>query len=101
MYSMFQAISGGTDWGDVASPLLEIDFVYCLIFCFYVSFTVFALMNIVTSVFVENATKEALHDRDRVIEEQLEAKESFVNEVKALFREADDDGSGTLTWDEF
>merc|ERR1712193_407106 len=44
LYSMFQAISGGADWSDIANPLAKINPGSGFIFCFYICFTVFALM---------------------------------------------------------
>ena len=37
----------------------------------------------------------------KYLEAPLNERESFVNEVTAIFNEADEDDSGSLTWEEF
>eukprot|EP00746_Dinoflagellata_sp_MGD_P145811 gnl/MRDRNA2_/MRDRNA2_78375_c0_seq1.p1 gnl/MRDRNA2_/MRDRNA2_78375_c0~~gnl/MRDRNA2_/MRDRNA2_78375_c0_seq1.p1 ORF type:complete len:649 (-),score=122.99 gnl/MRDRNA2_/MRDRNA2_78375_c0_seq1:262-2019(-) len=101
LISMFKAISGGADWGDIAEPLEQISTGYYLLFCCYVAFVVFAMMNVVTSVFVEQAAKNAWNDKAWVIEEEMSKQESYINDVKKVFEEADDDNSGNLSWSEF
>eukprot|EP00746_Dinoflagellata_sp_MGD_P145813 gnl/MRDRNA2_/MRDRNA2_78375_c0_seq3.p1 gnl/MRDRNA2_/MRDRNA2_78375_c0~~gnl/MRDRNA2_/MRDRNA2_78375_c0_seq3.p1 ORF type:complete len:353 (-),score=64.71 gnl/MRDRNA2_/MRDRNA2_78375_c0_seq3:262-1320(-) len=101
LISMFKAISGGADWGDIAEPLAELGTGYYLLFCFYIAFVVFAMMNVVTSVFVEQAAKNAWNDKNWVIEEQMSKQESYINDVKKVFEEADEDNSGNLEWTEF
>merc|ERR1719235_3104707 len=67
----------------------------------YIAFSMFALLNVVTGLFVEKALASALDDRDAVIQEQLAREESYANEVRRCFHEADEDGSGTISWNEF
>lgn len=42
IYTLFQAMSGGVDWGDAARPLVErINFMFAPFFCCYIAFGVF------------------------------------------------------------
>merc|ERR1719453_1534004 len=59
------------------------------------------MMNIVTSIFVENSMKSAQRDRDFIIQNQMTKQYTYVQDVKRLFREADTDNSGVMSWLEF
>eukprot|EP00446_Apocalathium_sp_SHHI-4_P068652 CAMPEP_0177538740 /NCGR_PEP_ID=MMETSP0369-20130122/58567_1 /TAXON_ID=447022 ORGANISM="Scrippsiella hangoei-like, Strain SHHI-4" /NCGR_SAMPLE_ID=MMETSP0369 /ASSEMBLY_ACC=CAM_ASM_000364 /LENGTH=248 /DNA_ID=CAMNT_0019021629 /DNA_START=1 /DNA_END=747 /DNA_ORIENTATION=+ len=62
-----------------------------LVICSYIAFCLFALMNIVTGVFVESAMQTAKSDRDMFM----------LQFVRQLFVKADTDGTGCLTWAKF
>eukprot|EP00928_Gymnodinium_smaydae_P087450 TRINITY_DN71711_c0_g1_i1.p1 TRINITY_DN71711_c0_g1~~TRINITY_DN71711_c0_g1_i1.p1 ORF type:complete len:614 (+),score=107.93 TRINITY_DN71711_c0_g1_i1:133-1974(+) len=100
MYALIQAISGGADWGDVVSPLEAIDDTgsYTIMFIIYIVFVVFGVLNVLTGVFLESAAQVV--DRDIITHVETKKQESFAREMTALFEELDDDGSGTLTWEE-
>merc|ERR1719443_1001542 len=89
------------DWGDPADALKTVDLAYTFVFTFYIALTCVAMLNVVTGIFVESATKTALHDRNTVIQDQMNAQNSYVEDVREIFSEADIDGSGTVTWSEF
>merc|ERR1719482_528800 len=60
-----------------------------------------AVLNVMTGIFVEGATKAALNDRNTVIQDELSRRKSYVNDVKTIFMEADVDHSGKVSWEEF
>jgi len=62
---LFQAITGGMDWGEVSSPLFEVSADLGMIFLLYVFFSVLVLLNLVTGVFVDGALKLAKEDKER------------------------------------
>lgn len=90
--TLFQSVTGGVSWIDVVRPLS--DFVspwLTVLFAFYIAFCVFAMMNIVTGVFVESALETARKDKDLML----------LQSVKHLFTKTDKDGSGDISWEEF
>jgi voltage-gated sodium channel len=89
--SLFEAFTGGVDWDILAQPLVDIHWIYGVIFVLYIAFALFAMMNVVTGVFVETALTNARQDKDS----------DLVNLLREVFMKADDDGSGTMTWEEF
>lgn len=102
LYSLYKAMSGGADWGDVSHPLEKrIHWLFGPFFCMYIAFAVFAVLNVVTGVFVNEAMVMAGKDQELVIEEELSRTGSDVNEFIRMFHEADADGSGTVSWEEF
>merc|ERR1712048_445133 len=54
-----------------------------------------------TAVFVDNAWQIAQKEQDLVVHKEIAQKEAYMSELKAIFNEADIDGSGSLTWEEF
>merc|ERR1712228_718482 len=55
MYTLFMAMCNGIDWGDLSTPLAQAGDHYVAVFIFYIFFTYFGLMNVITSVFVQSA----------------------------------------------
>ena len=51
------------DWEEFG-VCVEVGCIALILRCLYVAFVVFALMNVVTGVFVENALKSAQHDQE-------------------------------------
>merc|ERR1711972_382055 len=43
----------------------------------------------------------ASQDRDQMMQDNMEQISGYVGKVREFFREADTDGNGTLSWDEF
>merc|ERR1712019_133160 len=66
-------------------------------FLIYLSFTMLAVMNIITGVFVDNAVETAKTQREFLVQKEMELKERYVAEMRGLFGEMDDDGSGFVT----
>eukprot|EP00929_Paragymnodinium_shiwhaense_P080624 TRINITY_DN42060_c0_g1_i1.p1 TRINITY_DN42060_c0_g1~~TRINITY_DN42060_c0_g1_i1.p1 ORF type:complete len:1077 (-),score=293.64 TRINITY_DN42060_c0_g1_i1:131-3361(-) len=65
MLTLFQAILGGIDWAEIMDPVLD----HCgllagLTFALFMAFTLLAMMNIVTGVFVESSLKNANETRE-------------------------------------
>jgi len=92
MLSLFEAISEGVHWAEAMDPLVE----YCspwfaVVFLCYIVFALFALLNVVTGLFVEAAIATATEDKKVVLMQQM----------CQMFLDCDDDQSGTVSWEEF
>jgi len=101
LLSLFQAISGGIDWKALMVPLSLVSWRYTLLLFLYIFVVLFGLLNIVASMFVEcvcQVTKENYKER---IRSELLAQKRWMGELSQLFREADEDESGGLSWTEF
>lgn len=101
MYSLWKAISGGSDWGDVADPLFEISPTMGFVFTMYVIFCVCAILNVVTGVFVNKALKVAEADQDTMILENHQTRLDHMKKIKNVFSNADHDGNGRIDASEF
>jgi len=92
VFSLFMSITGGVDWDAVVRPLMEnVGTFMAVFYAAYITFTLLAMLNVVTGVFIENVMKEQ--------ENESVARQS--TQANALFRMLDHDGDGTITWEEF
>jgi len=94
-------VTGGDDWSGYADLLFEIDIFAGVLFCFYVAFTTFAVLNVVSGVFIGNAFKLIEDDTDHTIMEQTESRRKVIEDMKKVFRKADFDRSGKIGRAEF
>jgi len=99
--TMFQAITGGGDWGEFATPLLAIGYHIYFFFLLCIGFLTLAVLNVLTGIFCANALDAAVMDRDNVAYMAAKQSESFKRDVRALFQLIDDDCSGSLSLTEF
>lgn len=100
MDTMFESVSGGTSWGDRAALLGQVHWFAEFYFVVYVSFTLFAMLNVITGFFCEKAVDTAAQDRHSAIQEQLQNKERYIKEMEVLFKDIDVDRSGNITFSE-
>mmetsp|Transcript_71155 Transcript_71155/g.180147 ORF Transcript_71155/g.180147 Transcript_71155/m.180147 type:complete len:312 (-) Transcript_71155:118-1053(-) len=132
MLSLFQAMSGGVDWNDLSHPLVDnISPVQGVVFSFYIAFTVLALTNVVTGIFVDGALKSAQREQDDIMvknlcemfegqgmtrlsisafkqklfstemQAYLESIGVDTREANILYELLDGDGSGSIDYEEF
>eukprot|EP00746_Dinoflagellata_sp_MGD_P045448 gnl/MRDRNA2_/MRDRNA2_211336_c0_seq1.p1 gnl/MRDRNA2_/MRDRNA2_211336_c0~~gnl/MRDRNA2_/MRDRNA2_211336_c0_seq1.p1 ORF type:complete len:487 (+),score=72.37 gnl/MRDRNA2_/MRDRNA2_211336_c0_seq1:187-1461(+) len=101
MYYLFQTMTGGVSWGEVSNPLTELHWAYGVFFCLFTSFTLFAVLNIVTGVFVEGAIGKAQSEKDEKIRRAMEEEMHNVHELEEIFKEIDIDASGQIDFHEF
>lgn len=93
MLSLYQAMSGGVDWEDLSTPLVNISVFQGFVFVTYITFTVLALTNVVTGVFVEGALRTAKREEEEVLLESL--RRLFWKECSS------EDGESLLNKDQF
>lgn len=90
--SLWQCISGGMDWQDMSEPLsAEVSPFMGVIFIAYIAFSMLAMMNVITGIFVDNASTYAQQDRDAYV----------VKHVVSLFKKSELNANGDLSWDTF
>eukprot|EP00928_Gymnodinium_smaydae_P019055 TRINITY_DN17275_c0_g1_i1.p1 TRINITY_DN17275_c0_g1~~TRINITY_DN17275_c0_g1_i1.p1 ORF type:complete len:849 (-),score=131.50 TRINITY_DN17275_c0_g1_i1:61-2607(-) len=92
LVSLYQSVSGGVDWENILQPLLnKIGPIPGILLILFVMFTSLALLNVVTGVFVESALQSAKNDQDTYM----------LNHMRKLFKMADKEGKGMITWEAF
>jgi len=100
VYSLVVSMLGGVSWHEVSDPLLLVHWSQAALFFFYITFTILAVLNIITGVFVDNAVETAGMQREFLVQKEMEIKEKYVKEMREFFIEMDQDGSGTVTLEE-
>lgn len=94
--SLFKAISGGMDWGDLVDPLNSVSSVYVWCYMGYISIVVFGVMNILTAIFCEQASQIAKVDPGLVIEDEMARTSDDREQLKKFFYYADVDKNGMV-----
>lgn len=95
MFTLFMSVSGGMDWSEAAGPLKEVHWALEYVFAGYIFFTVFCCLNIVTGIFVDNATELRAADAETMCADALSERRRWIKEVVELFSQfgaADDAG---------
>merc|ERR1719330_1644341 len=92
MMRLFQTITNGIEWHAVFMPLmLHISPAMGLVFAAYILFMTFAILNIVTGVFVDAALSRRRKEKDLFM----------VNNLREFFIKMDMNRNGTISWEEF
>jgi len=99
--SLLECITGGEDWSDSYSPLEGVDGGYSLLFLLYICIMVFAVLNVITGVFVEGAISKARSDKELAMQEEMNRKEDIFKHLVQVFRKIDDDRSGSVDYTEW
>lgn len=101
MLSLFQAMTGGRDWGEFYDEVSILGLKDRALFWLFLSFSVFAVMNAVAAVFVESTMQSSQTDRELLIKEQIRDAQKYQNQMVDIFEEMDADGTGTISLREF
>lgn len=99
--SLYMAMSGGIDWIEVWQALQVMPSEYGAAFLAFIAFSILALLNVITAVFVETVMQRSQKDRELLVQQELERKKDFSESMQRVFEELDANGSGTLTLEEF
>lgn len=87
----------GISWIELTRGLGSYNYAMQALFFFYVAFTLLAVLNIITGVFVDNAVQTAHTQREFLVEKQIEQKQKWLQEMKELFQEMDTEGTGSIS----
>jgi len=101
VYTLFLCISGGVDWKYVLDPLIDLSPIIGPVFCIYIAFSVFCVLNIVTGVFVENAVTMTAADEEHMLLHEMSVRKKWIEEVKRMFHEADEFQTGEISFQIF
>jgi len=96
MASLYWAVSGGQDWGEVLRPLKPLRTEYSIVFYGFITFSMFAMLNVVTSVFVDSTMQRSQNDREYVVQVELQGKKMFIETMEQVFDELDSSGAGHI-----
>mmetsp|Transcript_844 Transcript_844/g.2352 ORF Transcript_844/g.2352 Transcript_844/m.2352 type:complete len:612 (+) Transcript_844:58-1893(+) len=101
MFSLFQATTGGDDWGKMYHLLTYTGPANPIIFLLYILFFIIAAWNIVTSLFIEKALALAQPDLDSQVLEKRRKDIADAKDLMGLMKAMDDSNSGTISLDAF
>jgi len=67
--TLYFTVTGGSDWEPLAEPLRHAGAFYYILFLFYVAFLAFAVLNVLTGLYAEEACKVSDRDDEQVLQE--------------------------------
>jgi len=100
-YSMFEiTLSGG--WPNFARPLIEqVSPFYGVFFAVYVAAVVFAIVHIIKALFLKETLRIAAHDHEMMVKEEMRRKDTYADQLRQVFNNADASGDGMVSRTEF
>ncbi|CAE7426706.1 CACNA1G [Symbiodinium natans] len=101
MLNLFMAISDGISWHLMLSPLRWISPAWVFLFLFYIFFTYFAVLNVVTAVFCQSAMESAQNDHAAMVHSVLKNKQAHISRIRQLFSKIGDEKTQTITFARF
>mmetsp|Transcript_97376 Transcript_97376/g.225753 ORF Transcript_97376/g.225753 Transcript_97376/m.225753 type:complete len:271 (+) Transcript_97376:2-814(+) len=100
LYTVFELTFSGC-WPNYARTLIdEVSSGYAVFFALYVTGVIFAMVRIISALFLKDTLQAASNDADIIVQEKVKEIRSFVSKLSDLFREADRNSDGFLTMDE-
>jgi len=90
--SLYGSISGGVNWNELLRPLVEdISPLIAPLYTFYIAFSILAMMNVVTGVFVESALQSTSADKE----------ENLINSLQEWCVDVDSNNDSGISLHEF
>jgi Ca2+-binding EF-hand superfamily protein len=101
VYTLFEVTLSGC-WPNYARLLIEdVSALYVIFFILYIMCVVFALIRIITALFLKDTMDQANGDMAVQVELKKNQKAAFEDKLLQLFEEADTSGDGSLSFEEF
>merc|ERR1719272_2721191 len=98
---MFEATHSGC-WPNYATPLIDkIHPAFAIFWVIYVGGVIFAIIKVITAVFIGETMKAAQSDAVTAVTERMKASDEYMKKLKDVFEAADVSGDGVLTKEEF
>ena len=79
------SVTGGVSWEEVLGPLKAINAFWVVLFLFYICFTHFAVLNVLTAVFCQSAIDGAQNDHASKVHAVLANKQVHLAKIHELF----------------
>ena len=95
--TLFRSILGGTDWETAVDALEPVGWAWVSLFHIYIAFCGFAVLNVMTGVFVNSAIKTREKDHETLMQNGVRLKDL----VAKLWSKIDTTGLGQITISEF
>merc|ERR1719443_2296296 len=102
MLTLFEMTVAPGAWGKPGRLVIfDVNPLYAVFFIAYVWGISFAVVRIISALFLKTTLTAAADHRENAMAERLKKKDKVVKELKNMFLEADTDGGGHLSLDEF
>ncbi|CAJ1342231.1 unnamed protein product [Effrenium voratum] len=100
MYTMFEMTFAG-NWPVYARPVLEnAGHGYVVFYFLYITFVVFAVIRVISAIFLRETLEAANNDAEMMVQERLRKKTTYVHKLEGIFQACDESGDGVLSEEE-
>jgi len=97
MYTLFEITFAG-NWPTSARPVLEkVSQAYVLFFVPYITLVVFAVIRVISAVFLKDTLDAAQNDAEQLVVDRLRKKAQYVAKLESIFLAIDDSGDGIIS----
>merc|ERR1719436_718875 len=101
MYTMFELTFAG-NWPTTVRPIIEeINSLYALFFVPYIAGVVFAVVRIITALFLKDTLQIAQNDQEMMVMTRAAEKATLCKKLGGVFKTADQTDDGFISYDEF
>lgn len=101
LYTMFEVTHSGS-WPKYARPLIErVSPAYTVVFVLYITGVVFAIIRIITALFLKETLENASGDALLQMEERKSKSMKYREQLGEVFERVDENGNGAITRSEF
>merc|ERR1712032_1053902 len=69
---------------------------YMAVFYFYVAFSIFVMLNVISAIFIDSTMQRSKSDRDFVVHQEMSGRREFMHNMEVLFDELDPLGTGKI-----
>ncbi|CAE7881238.1 Catsper1, partial [Symbiodinium microadriaticum] len=98
-YTLFEITFAG-NWPSNARPVLEnVSYAFVVFFVFYVTVVVFAILRVISAVFLKDTLDAAQSDAEQMVVERMKLKADFAAKLEGIFNAIDHTGNGMITED--
>jgi len=97
MYTLYEVTFAG-NWPTNARPVLEkVSQGFVVFFVLYVTIIVFAIIRVISAIFLKDTLDAAQADAESVVVDRLRKKAEYLQKLEVLFTALDEDGGGTIS----
>lgn len=95
--SLFLSITNGIGWDEFVHLFFEISWIYTTLYIVFICGMQFAMLNVITGFFCENAFDMISQDKEEAVFQVLMNKDAYRREFKAIFDLVDKNHSGYIS----
>jgi len=100
--TMFEITLAPGTWSRIGRVLsFEVSGWYAIFFGIYLAMVSFAVIRVITAIFLKETLDAAKNDREIVLTERMRQKNKYIGHLREVFEKVDRDGGGHLSFEEF
>lgn len=96
MYTLYEITFSGS-WPSNARPVVEkVSQTFVIFFVLYVTLIVFAVIRVISAVFLKDTLEAAQSDAEQLVVERMHKRAAYIEQLEGVFRAIDVTGTGMI-----